>query len=113
LLRDEKSITEGKKGVLWSIELCPCINEKALKVVEKNYPSKSAFIRYAITRQLVYDQTLDEKTKFLLTENKKLKEEHEAMKWAARKYIRRYHDLKREYEELIEKQKIVVKILNT
>jgi hypothetical protein len=107
LCEDNPPQQDRKRGVSWLISLHPSLHKKAIEVAKANYPSKTAFIRFAVLRQLTAEIYLDEKTTDLLIDNRKLRNRIAEKESDNERLTENYYDLlakfrhlKAEYQQL-------------
>ena len=100
LCEDNPPQQDGKRGVLWLIQLHPSLHKKAIDAAKANYPSKTAFIRFADLRQLTAEIYLDEKTKDLLIDNRKLRNSIAEKESDNERLAENYYDLLAKFRHL-------------
>ena len=107
LIEDDPPQPEGKRGVPWLIQLHPSLHEKAIEVVKSNYPSKTAFVRLAVCKQLIYERMLDEETENLKIDNRKFRNKIHSLQSDGERLAENYYDLLRDFRQLKkEKEKL-------
>jgi metal-responsive CopG/Arc/MetJ family transcriptional regulator len=73
LIEDDKAEPTGKRKVGWLFQVDQKLHKQAIDLIKTNYSSKTTFLVYAVTRQLIAEHYMEEKTKTLIIENKKLR----------------------------------------